>query len=441
MSVEMVLCNIFSTFIQSLSVGIIIFCQIPGIIKNKKIKFILGVWIYCLISSFVIPNQFRFVLFIVAMSVLMYFILNINDKKIILYAFINQLIFSLSEIIVSLILVSIGFDSKSIADDFTINLVLNLLISTLAVLLIFIPFIKKVINAIIRLFNNNKNLSNYLIIFLIMIYIIVSKNGLEFIMESNYYINIVFIVGIIVIISIVMKSESKAEQLKEINNQMINHVTKYEKIITEQGKANHEFKNQLMVIRGYAQMKSDKLIDYIDSIIKDSKKTYSSYLISQLNKFPAGGIKGLLYYKLSTMDEEKITHELNVESGVKIRLDTLGIESYKNITKMLGVLFDNAIDASKKSKNKKIIINVVKKTNSVTFSIYNTYRGKINIDELGTGFTTKGSGHGYGLRLVKDIIESSNIFELENLIENEYYVTRLVIKTKRMQTKKEKVNQ
>ena len=57
------------------------------------------------------------------------------------------------------------------------------------------------------------------------------------------------------------------------------------KIITAQGKTNHEFKNQLMVIRGYAQMNSNKIIDYIDEIVEDSNKAGSSYLISQLNNF------------------------------------------------------------------------------------------------------------------------------------------------------------
>ena len=275
-------------------------------------------------------------------------------------------------------------------------------------------------------------------VFVVILYLIALKNGFELILKSNYYINILFMACVILIITIIIRNEFKYDKIKDEYKNMLNHVTKYEKIITDQGKANHEFKNQLMVIRGYAQMNSPKLIEYLDSVIEDSKKTHSSYLISQLNKFPAGGIKGLLYYKLSTMDDENIKHELNVESGVKIRLDTLGTETYKNITKILGVLFDNAIDACKKSKEKKIIIDVVKKTNSVTFSIYNTYKGKIDMDKIGTGFTTKGSGHGYGLRLVKDIVENSNIFEIENSLEDEYYVTKLTIKTKNRQIKKKK---
>lgn len=443
MNIEMILGNVFSSFAQSLAVSIILFKQINNVSKIDKTKFMIGMWVCCFVSSLVVPNQLRLVISILIVSLLLYIVLKINDKKVILYSFCSELILALSEIIISLFLVLFGVKSTDIVNNIYWNVFTNILISLFSVILVMMPFVGKLFDMLKKLFDKNKKLVNYLIVFLVMIYIIVSKNGREFMLESNYYINIAFIIGIMVIMSIIIKSESKAEQLKEMNEQMVNHVTKYEKIITDQGKANHEFKNQLMVIKGYAQMNSPKLLEYLDSVIEDSKKTHSSYFISQLNKFPAGGIKGLLYYKLSMMDDENIKHELNVESGVKIRLDTLGTESYKNITKMLGVLFDNAIDAAKKSKEKKIIIDVVKKTNSVTFSIYNTYKGKIEIDKIGTGFTTKGSGHGYGLRLVKDIIESNDIFKIENMLEDEYYVTRLTIKTrniiKRKQTKKTQI--
>ena len=395
-------------------------------------------WIYCVLTFLFVPNYLRFVLFTIVIIFVLYFIFEIKDKIVVLYAFDSQIILAISEVVISLILLMFGANTLSISNNYFIELLLNLAISVFAIIIAIIPITSKFLNLLKTLFTKNKKLINYLIIFLIMIYIIILKNGLEFLLKSNYYMNVLFIIGVAVIVYIFVKNEFKYDQIKDEYKNMLNHVTKYEKIITDQGKANHEFKNQLMVIRGYAQMNSPKLIEYLDSVIEDSKKTHSSYLISQLNKFPAGGIKGLLYYKLSTMDDENIKHELNVESGVKIRLDTLGTESYKNITKVLGVLFDNAIDACKKSKDKKIIIDVVKKTNLVTFSIYNTYKGKIDIDQIGTGFTTKGSGHGYGLRLVKDIIESSNIFEIENALEDEYYVTKLTIKTKKKQTKKKK---
>lgn len=431
MTFENIIIGAFATLTQSIASSFVIFKQIPETEKNSKIKFIIGIWIYLMISLLWIPNQFRFVLFILVMSVFMHFILKINDKKIILYAFNTELILAISEILITLVLVLLGINSKAIVNDVIINLITNVLISALAIIIAFLPFVQRTHNAIVKLFTKNKNLINYLIVFLIVLYIIVSKNGLELILKSNFYVNIIFIIGIAAIIYIVIKSEAKAEQLQEVNTQMVNYVTKYEKIITEQGKANHEFKNQLMVIRGYAQMNnSKKLIDYVDSIIEDSKKAHSSYLISQLNKFPDGGVKGLLYYKLSIMDDEKIKYSIEVETGVKAKLKSLKTNMYKDITKILGVVLDNAIDASRKSKQKNIIIFATQERGKVIFTISNSYKGTIEIDKIGTGYTTKGVGHGFGLRLVNDIInDNENLALINDLdLENKHYVTRLEVK-------------
>ncbi len=438
MSMESIIVGLIVGIFQGLAGSYAVLNQIKIENKINILKFIIIMCLYGIIGFFIIPNNIRFLVFLLVIFLCLYFVLGIKNKNVILYAFNTGLIFVISELIITVGLVIIEINSVDIVNNNFYNLIANVLISLFVIILIKLPFVRKIVKNEITLFTKNKKLINYLYIFVVILYLIALKNGFELILKSNYYINILFMACVILIITIIIRNEFKYDKIKDEYKNMLNHVTKYEKIITDQGKANHEFKNQLMVIRGYAQMNSPKLIEYLDSVIEDSKKTHSSYLISQLNKFPAGGIKGLLYYKLSTMDDENIKHELNVESGVKIRLDTLGTETYKNITKILGVLFDNAIDACKKSKEKKIIIDVVKKTNSVTFSIYNTYKGKIDMDKIGTGFTTKGSGHGYGLRLVKDIVENSNIFEIENSLEDEYYVTKLTIKTKNRQIKKKK---
>lgn len=381
---------------------------------------------YCIF--FYVSNQYRFLIFLVVSSLIMKFLLKINDKKVILYSFNTEVLLSISEVIVTVSFVQFGIDSKMIVDNYTYNLFANILVSILAIIIVSLPFVKNILIKINALFDKNKNLIRYFYIFIVALYLVVLKNGFELILKSNYYINLLFVALVVLIIMLIVKNESKYEQLKEENKQMLNYVTKYEKIITAQGKANHEFKNQLMVIRGYAQMHSDKIIDYIDEVVEDSNKAGSSYLISQLNNFPDGGIKGLLYYKLSIMDDYCIKYTMNVESGVKSKLKSLSTNSYKNITKMLGVLLDNAIDASKKSKNKKINISVSKDKNTIIFKIYNSYKGNIDIEKIGTGYTTKGKGHGYGLRLVNDIVNENNIFEVTHELEDCYFVSNLKIK-------------
>ena len=428
MSVEKVIVSVIAALFQSVAVTTICLKQQNINKKSEIIKFFIPMFLYCIFGSLFVPNQLRFLLFILVISLVLYLILKIRDKIVLLYAFNTEVILAFSEVIVTSFLVLIGINSKDIVNDQSYNLIANILISVIGILIFSISFIKLLFNKIILTFKKSKNLINYLYIVMVILYLIVSKNGLELILKSNYYINVLFIIGIVVILTIIIKNESKYEQLKEENKQMLNYVTKYEKIITAQGKTNHEFKNQLMVIRGYAQMHSDKIIDYIDEIVEDSNKAGSSYLISQLNNFPDGGIKGLLYYKLSIMEDEKINYTINVEKGVKSTLKSLSTTDYKNITKILGVLLDNSIDASRKSKDKKINIVVVKNKKNIIFKIYNTYKGKIDIEKVGTGYTSKGKGHGYGLRLVKDIISEDSTYKINHNLEDNYFVSSLYIK-------------
>jgi len=427
MSMDKVLVSLIVALFQSLAVTIIIFNQLEEKNFKKKIIIFILLYIYAVIGFLFIPNQLRFLIFVTLIALFIYLVLNLKNKKVIVYAFNTEILLSLSEVIVTSFLLLLGIDSVDIVNNYVYNLVTNILVSLLSMILINVTFIKKLIYKVLNLFDKKKNLINYLYIFLVLLYLIVSKNGLELILKENYYVNILFMFSVVLIIVIIIKNEFKYDQIKEQNKQMLNYVTKYEKIITEQGKANHEFKNQLMVIRGYAQMNSPKLIEYLDSIVDDTRKTHSSYLISQLNNFPDGGIKGLLYYKLSVMEDEKIKYEISVETSVKSKLNSLNTSMYKNITKILGVLLDNAIDASKQAKNKRVNISVTKEKSNIIFSIYNTYKGEIDLSKIGTGHTTKGKGHGYGLRLVKDIISGNKNFKLENNLEDEFYVSRLYI--------------
>ena len=70
----------------------------------------------------------------------------------------------------------------------------------------------------------------------------------------------------------------------------------------------------------------------------------------------------------------------------------------------------------------------VKDNKNIVFKIYNTYKGKIDIEKVGTGYTSKGKGHGYGLRLVKDIINENKVFDISHDLEDNYFVSSLYIK-------------
>lgn len=431
MNVEKVLVTLVASLSQSLATTIIMTKLKKNLNKKNLFIFLIASWVYFILVSMFIPKEIRIFIFVVVIAILINLILDIKNNKSIVYSIASIVIMSFSEIIITFVLVLFKVNSEDLANKTSFNVLMNLSVSFVSIAIISIPFINKLFNRVINFFNKNNKYIHYLYMSLVIFYLIIVKNGLEFVLKSSYYVNILFLIISIIIITLIIKKELKAEQLQEINSQMLNYVTKYEKIITEQGKANHEFKNQLMVIKGYAKMNdSKKLIDYLDSITDDAKKTHSSYLISQLNNFPDGGIKGLLYYKLSTMEDMNISYDINVGTGVKRKLSLLETNMYKNITKVLGVLLDNAIEAASKSKNKKILIITKKSDDKIIFSIYNTYTGKIELNKIGTGYTTKGKGRGYGLRLVEDIISTNRSFDINRYLEDNYYVTDLTVKIK-----------
>lgn len=431
MSVEKILVTLVALLSQALATTVIMTKLKKDLSKKNLFIFLIASWIYFIVGYFFIPKEIRIFIYVVVIAILINFILGIKDKKSIVYSIASIVIMSISEIMITFVLVLFKVNSEDLANKTSFNILMNLSVSFVSIAIISIPFINKLFIRVINFFNKNKKYIHYLYMSLVILYLIIVKNGLEFVLKSSYYVNILFLIISIIIITLIIKKELKTEQLQEINSQMLNYVTKYEKIITEQGKANHEFKNQLMVIKGYAKMNdSKKLIDYLDSITDDAKKTHSSYLISQLNNFPDGGIKGLLYYKLSTMEDMNISYDINVGNGVKRKLSSLETNMYKNITKVLGVLLDNAIEASSKSKNKKILIITKKSDDKIIFSIYNTYTGKIDLNKIGTGYTTKGKGRGYGLRLVEDIISTNHSFGINRYLEDNYYVTDLTVKIK-----------
>ena len=433
------LLSVIMLAIQSYAATVISFKQLNNKKGNSfinKLAFFILLWIYCVFVFYLIPNHLRLILSIIVISILLHRVLKDSYIKLLICSFNTEMLLSISEIIVSVVLVLLGFNPKDIVTIPIYNLIANVAISLFAIALIYIPVVKKIIMLIYDLANKNKKFVLNIFVTILTVYLVVAKNGLEFVLKSNYYVNILFILIVAFIFVFIIKIEFKYAQIDSENKMMLKFVTKYEKIITEQGKRNHEFKNQLMVIRGYAQMNSPKLIEYIDSLASDLNKGQSSFLISQLNKFPEGGIKGLLYYKLSLMEDYKIIYEIIVEKSVKTCLNKLKTSDYINITKILGVLLDNAIESSNKSINKKIIIDVKKDKGFVIFKIYNTYKGKIDLSKIGTGYTTKGKGHGYGLRLVNDIVLNDDNLVLYNDVEEGYFVSSFEINVSKIKNTK-----
>ena len=344
------------------------------------------------------------------------------------YAFAYEILASISEILISLfILLIFKLDGSGYS-----NIPYSLLISSVLNNILVILFSKiRVISKNIKKINLSikKNNKDWIYIILIMILMVLFITFNKYNMQSSleYYISIVFVVFVVVSFVYVIYNKFQKQAIEEKYNESMEYVLRYEKIINEQGKKNHEYNNQLMVIKGYIN-KPERLSEYLDEVIGEHK-TGQNYTVKQLGFLPDGGVKGLLYHKLSKMEDNNIKYYLYVDQNLKDKdIESFDLKTYRDLTKLLGVFLDNAIDAALKSEEKEIEVELKDKDDCLLLTISNTYDKNTDINKVGkSGFTTKGVGHGFGLSIVKDIAKTNSEIETFSSKESDKFIQTAMI--------------
>lgn len=237
--------------------------------------------------------------------------------------------------------------------------------------------------------------------------------------------NFIILIMVVTIIYFFLRNKS----LKKKYNLLFKCIGEYEKIIDDQGMKNHEYNNQLLVLKGYIDNKKE-LKKYLDTIISDHR-TGQNYKIRQLNIFPDGGLKELIYYKVLKMKEMSIKSYVYVTKEFSNELVKLDLNMNKDLSKLLGVLIDNAVDASSQSTQKEVVLDFKKDGNYIILKISNTYRDDIDISLLEKrGYTSKGIGHGFGLQIVRDIVKHNDKIEVVSDLVDDLFSQIIMIDLK-----------
>ena len=221
------------------------------------------------------------------------------------------------------------------------------------------------------------------------------------------------------------------EKIKRNLELMLEVTSRYETVLNDIRTKNHENKNQLIIVKDLIKSNNKKAISYIDSML-ETKYNDDDQLILKVSNIPAGGLKGLLYYKLITMKAKEIECCIEVSKEIdKNCLANLNVELLQSFYKIIGVFLDNSIEAVENCNKKIVLVELFEEDNYLIFSISNEYKEKINLDILGKKrFTTKGKDHGYGLQLVKDLISEHNELFNQTEIVGNLFIQKVGIKIK-----------
>ena len=167
-------------------------------------------------------------------------------------------------------------------------------------------------------------------------------------------------IAFITILLTLYREKIENESIIKKYDELLDVMKTYEVDIENQRTLIHENRNELMTIRSKAIDKnaSKEFIEYMDSVIGDKVSTS----ISKYSKFthlPSNGLKGFFYYKSMEAERRGIKVSANVSKKIENSfLKDLDTKTYKDLARLIGVYLDNAIDASEKSEDKKLGIEI-----------------------------------------------------------------------------------
>ncbi len=400
---------------------------------NYKIIFfslLIGV-IYSIISKFDLIYLRPYIIHIYFFFVFR-FIFKKSFAKVLIGIFAPAVIFFFAETVFGLLFFLLKIDVSGFTNDFFGYIICNLFILLFALVISKINFIKKIFFNIVTWYNENEfKVLVVLVCFALTIVIFILYNNFTRLLPTSLLLfSNLFCIGVFIFVIGFFKEKAQNNHISSEYENLLDYVKVYENAVEEKSKNQHEYKNQLILLKGMLGKTNKKALNYINELLNTDSENEDINWLNKLKYVPQGGLKGLLYYKIQEMLKEDVkifvdvSPELEKSTNSRIINKLLG-----DVSKVIGVYIDNSIEAVRNLKEKYIVIEFYIENKNIVFSISNNYNGSIDIDKVDReGYTTKGTGHGYGLSLVRDIIDKNDKLSQKRELNGIYFVQKLYIK-------------
>lgn len=279
-----------------------------------------------------------------------------------------------------------------------------------------------------NIFNENVNYFLFTILFLSFLgfYIISYYNFFRKSAENfmfSFVLFCIFMILLVLLISEFFKIKTKDEEQK----QLLKIMGDYEIILDKTRENRHEMINNLLVLKGEKNKNSRRYNDILDELIKqyDTNKM-SSY--SGLYKLP-NGLKGLVYYKIARIKNNDVNFRTIISDKMYDEFNNLDTKIYYKVCKIMGILIDNAVEASINSKEKTLLIYIYEQCNgNIVISIENSYNALLDIHDINKkGYSTKGKNRGLGLFIANRTIEEEKLLRLRQYVFDTTFISELKI--------------
>ncbi|MCE5099806.1 MULTISPECIES: quorum-sensing sensor histidine kinase AgrC [Staphylococcus] len=275
--------------------------------------------------------------------------------------------------------------------------------------------------------------SLFLLIILGLIYFYLPNQNVSF--GDAKFISIMYAVVIIttaiLIITIsfsIIRQIQYKRNIKEIEN-YYKYTLQIEKINNEMRKFRHDYVNILSTLSDYIREDDmEGLRKYFNEEIipMQDNMQMKTLKINGIENLKVREIKGLLTTKILQAQEKNIRLSIEVPEPIE-KIDMPII----NLSRVIGILLDNAIEASEKIEDDPLIrIAFIKnEDDSVMFIIMN--KCKPDMPRVHTlfqeNYSTKGKNRGLGLSNLKEITDATSNVLLDTTIDNNYFIQKVEI--------------
>lgn len=379
---------------------------------------------------FLLNNNYNFIISKGVISILLLLIsikiiFNDNVRKSVICTLIFYLILAIFDFIFSFVFY--WFNEITITDISQECLIVgsfSLVLTFMATMVCKMKSVKEICKKIIEI--SKSSYINITIIFLTIFFIIIlsTKLSLEYNFQKYFLDTLLLLIFLFFFVFALVKNylAQKEKREKEV---LLDFISKYEKIIDENRENKHEMLNNLIILRSFDDRNDSEYDKVINELIVRYGKN-SGETVKNISKLPKG-LKGILYYKMNDMKQKHINLTVSISQRVSSPLEKLETEEYVILSKIVGIIMDNALEAALKSKDKSVFIEVYEQNGIVIMVIENSCDSIVNVNDIKKkNFSTKGTGRGLGLHIAELLLKKSKHITMSQH-STDVFITKITI--------------
>ena len=171
-------------------------------------------------------------------------------------------------------------------------------------------------------------------------------------------------------------------------------------------------------IKGIKEFFYNEILPFQQNILRDAAFTHSVTLIQD------SIIQGIIYSYVIKARNNGINFSIDIQEEI----DEIQEISSIDISRILGILLDNAFEEAIKTESKNVTLGIISLEAQIIYVVKNEYSLAPDISKiLSEKYSTKGDKHGRGLSIVQKICNAYNNIYFNIKLQNGFFVSEVII--------------